>query len=99
MDYLQQLVYQAMSRNPDLDESYARHFAETRISQPIDLTRLDFDNLDLLAEELGCTPAELDTFVMITKAIWNGGQCEYTAAEGRAYAATVRAISSAQRGD
>lgn len=89
MEYLQELVYRAMSKNPELDEEYARGFAEHQIKQPIDLTRLDFTNLDLFAAEIGATPDEIDAFVMITKALWNHGRCSRTAKESRAMTAQM----------
>lgn len=66
MDYLQRLVFQAMSKNPEHDESYAHEFALEQIRESIDLTQLDFSNRDLLAAEISATPEEMDAFIMIT---------------------------------
>ena len=93
MDYLQQVVFNALKKNPDLDESYARSFA-LGVKQPIDLCGLDYGNLDRVAAELGCSPDDIDAFMMITKAIYNAGKCEHTAAENRAYTAQVQAAIS-----
>ena len=90
MEYLQQVVYNALRKNPDLDESYARSFA-LGVKQPIDLCGLDYGNLDRVASELGCSPDDIDAFMMVTKALYNAGQCEHTAAENRAYTAQVEA--------
>lgn len=90
MNYLQELVYRALRRNPELDEQYARDFAEG-ISQPIDLLKLDFTNRDLFAQEIGATPDEIDAWLMVTKALWNGGSCERTAKANRAITAQMMA--------
>ena len=91
MDYLQQVVFNALKKNPDLDESYAREFA-LGVKSPIDLCGLDYGNLDRVAVELGCSSDDIDAFMMITKAIYNAGQCEHTAAENRAYTAQVESV-------
>lgn len=98
MNYLQRTVYNALCKNPALDESYAADFAVNRINQPIDLVLLDYGNLDRVASELGCTPEQLDNFVMITKALYNEGQCEQDTAENRAYVARIEA-AMAERND
>ena len=90
MDYLQQVVYSALKQNPDLDDSYAREFA-LGVKNPIDLCGLDYGNLDRVAAELGCSSDDIDAFMMVTKAIYNAGQCEHTAAENRAYTAEIEA--------
>ena len=91
MDYLQQVVFSALKKNPDLDESYAKDFA-LGVKQPIDLCGLDYGNLDRVAAELGCSPDDIDAFMMITKAIYNAGKCEHTAKENRAYTAQVESV-------
>ena len=93
MDYLQQVVFNALKKNPDLDESYAKGFALS-VERPIDLFRLDYGNIDRVAVELGCTSSELDNFMMITKAIHNAGKCEHTIAENRAYAQAAYSVLS-----
>ena len=93
MEYLQQVVYNALRKNPDLDEGYARDFA-LGVKRPIDLFKLDYGNIDRVASELGCTPDELDNFMMITKAIYNTGKCEHTITENRAYAAAAYDVLS-----
>lgn len=90
MNYLQHVVYQALLKNSQLDESYAREFAEERVSGPVDLLHLDWTNIDLVAAELGCTTEEIDAFLMVTKAIFNCGKCERTAAEDRTYYAALK---------
>lgn len=92
MDYLQYIVYKAMCNNPNIDEYYARDFALNRINKPVDLVRLDYNNLDFLAKELDCTPYQLDVFIMITKAIYNSGKCENTIEADREYAKNFEEI-------
>ena len=92
MNYLQLVVYRAICKNPRLDEQYARDFALS-VEHPIKLWNLDFHNIDLVAAELGCTPDEMDAFMMITKAIYNAGKCEHTIAENRAYTDAIEQIS------
>lgn len=91
MDYLQQVVYSALRKNPDLDDSYAKDFA-LGVKNPIDLCGLDYGNLDRVAAELGCSSDDIDAFMMITKAIYNAGQCEHTTKENRAYTAEMDAF-------
>lgn len=90
MDYLQTVVYRALTHNPDLDDTYAREFAEG-IRTPVDLLKLDFTNRDLVARELDCTPDEIDAFLMVTKALWNASTCEHTDAQNRALTAAMEA--------
>lgn len=92
MDYLQYIVYKAMCNNPNIDEYYARDFALNRINKPVDLVRLDYNNLDFLAKELDCTPYQLDVFIMITKAIYNSSKCENTIEADREYAKNFEEI-------
>lgn len=94
MNYLQLVIYRALCKNPRLDEQYAKDFALS-VEQPIKLCNLDFKNIDLVAAELGCTPDEIDAFMMITKAIYNAGKCEHTIAENRAYTDAIEQISMA----
>lgn len=92
MDYLQTVTYNALIQNPELNETYAREFTQG-IRAPIDLLKLDFTNRDRVAAELGCTPDEMDAFLMVTKAIWNSGKCEQNTAQSRALTATMEAMT------
>ena len=75
MNYLQRVVYSALCKNPNLDEAYAHRFA-VGAREAYKLLNLDYTNRDFVAAELGCTPEHFDAFLMITKAIYNGGRCE-----------------------
>ena len=88
MNYLQRVVYSALCKNPALDEAYAHRFA-VGARETYKLLNLDYKNRDFVAAELGCTPEHFDAFLMITKAIYNGGQCEAGFMSDRKYSEDV----------
>ena len=88
MNYMQRVVYSALLKNPSLDEAYAHRFA-VGARETYKLLNLDYTNRDFVAAELGCKPQEFDAFLMITKAVYNGGQCEPGFMSDRKYSEDV----------
>lgn len=94
MNYLQRVVYSALCKNPNLDEAYAHRFA-VDAREAYKLLNLDYTNRDHVAAELGCKPHEFDAFLMITKAIYNGGKCEAGFMNDRKHSEDVLAMFTA----
>tara|TARA_R110001599_G_scaffold221925_1_gene420774 strand:- start:374 stop:703 length:330 start_codon:yes stop_codon:yes gene_type:complete len=68
---LREIVKAALSRNPALSPAYIAQRVEQTVG-PSDLLALDIGNLFRVCDVLDCSGAELDAYLRITQAIWNG---------------------------
>ena len=68
---LREIVKTALSRNPALSQPYIDQRVEKTVD-PIDLLALDTGNLFRVCDVQDCSRAQLDAYLRITQAIWNG---------------------------